>query len=226
MTLHIIDVLQGTDEWLQARLGMITASVVGQLITPKTIKPAANPATRALVAELAAERITQWIGDSYMSDDMIRGHLDEPYARDAYAQAAGHQTAEAGLLVRDMDGYQIGYSPDGLIGDDGLVEIKSRLPKKHLAAVVADEVPAENIAQCQAALLVSGRRWCDYVSFCGGMRLWIKRVYPDPRWRDAILTATAATERAITETIAAYHAHTEGLPMTERPVYQDLEIRL
>ena len=222
MTLHIIDVLQGTDEWLQARLGMITASVVGQLITPRTIKPAANPATRALVAELAAERITQWIGDSYMSDDMIRGHLDEPYARDAYAQAAGHQTAEAGLLVRDMDGYQIGYSPDGLIGDDGLVEIKSRTPKRHLAAVVADEVPAENIAQCQAALLVSGRAWCDYVSFCGGMPLWTTRVLPDPRWFDAITEAVATFEATAVEMVAAYRAATAGLPMTERTTHQEV----
>lgn len=226
MTLHVLDVLQGTDEWLQARLGMVTASVVGQLVTPKTIKPAANPGTRALVAELAAERITGWSDNWFQSDDMIRGHLDEPFARDAYAQATGIITDEAGLMVRSFDGYQIGYSPDGLVGDVGLVEIKSRRPKKHLAAILADEVPSENYAQCQAALLVSGRAWLDYVSFCGGMRLWVKRVYPDPEWHEAITAATAATEEAITDMVAAYHRNTAGMPTTERPAYDELELKL
>lgn len=224
--LRVVDVLQGTDEWLQARLGMITASTVGQLVTPKTVKPASNPASRALVTELAAERITGWIGDSYMSDDMIRGHLDEPYARAAYTQATGAEITEAGLLVRNLDGHDLGYSPDGLVGDDGLVEIKSRLPKKHLAAVVANTVPTENLAQCQAALLVSGRQWLDYVSFCGGMRLWTKRVLPDPQWQEALTEALHAAELAIDAAVADYYTNTAGMPEVERPVHDELEIRL
>lgn len=223
---RIIDVLQGTDEWFAARLGMITASVVGQLITPRAIKPAANPESRALVTLLASERIAGWPADSYSSTDMIRGHLDEPYAREAYTQATGTPITECGLMIRDLGGHSLGYSPDGMAGDDGLVEIKSRLPKKHVATVIADAVPAENIAQCQAALLVSGRPWLDYVSYCGGMRLWTKRVYPDPLWAEAIIAATEAAEKAISDAVATYHLHTSDMPLTERINHDDLELRL
>ena len=89
-------------------------------------------------------------------------------------------------MVRDDWGFKIGYSPDGLVGKDGLIEIKSRRPKKHLQTIIAGTVPAENMAQIQAGLLVSGRDWCDYISYCGGMRPWIKRVEPDTRWSPSI----------------------------------------
>ena len=64
-----------------------------------------------------------------------------------------------GFMIRDDWGYRIGYSPDGLVGDDGLIEVKSRRPKKHLQTILANEVPAENIAQIQTGLLVSQRKW-------------------------------------------------------------------
>src|SRR5690606_14766102 len=103
--------------------------------------------------------------------------------------------AEAGFMVRDDWGWRIGYSPDGLVGDDGLIEIKSRQPKRHLATILDDEIPAEDVPQIQCALLVSGRAWCDYFSFCGGMPMWVKRVYPDQRWFDAIVAADDAFEQ-------------------------------
>lgn len=102
------------------------------------------------------------------------------------------------------------------MGDDGLVEIKSRRAKKHLATILADEVPSENLAQCQTGLMVSGRKWLDYVSYCGGMPLWRKRVFPDPLWFHAITEAAAAFEESATTMTAAYHAATLGLPATER----------
>src|SRR5690606_34186370 len=86
VSLHVYDdLIQGTDEWMEARRGIVTASVVGQLVTPKTIKPAANDHSRALVAQLVAERITGWSEDPYVSHDMLRGSLDEPVARALYA---------------------------------------------------------------------------------------------------------------------------------------------
>ena len=78
------DLIQGTDEWFAARRGIVTASVVGQLITPKTVKPAANDYSRALTTTLVAERITGWTDRVYVSDDMMRGSMDEPIARDLY----------------------------------------------------------------------------------------------------------------------------------------------
>jgi hypothetical protein len=82
-------------------------------------------------------------------------------------------------MVRDDWGFSLGYSPDGLVGDDGLIEVKCRRQKKHLQTILADEVPPENMAQLQCGLLVSGREWIDYVSYCGGMPMYVKRVYPD-----------------------------------------------
>lgn len=214
LTIHP-ELLQGSDEWHNQRRGIITASAVGKLITPKTISPASNPESRGLTVLLAAERITGWTDPNYISDDMWRGIEDEPRARDKYAEHYA-PVAECGFMVEDRWGFQIGYSPDGLVGDDGLIEIKSRRAKTQLATILADEVPAENMAQLQCGLLVSGREWIDYVSYCGGMPMWPKRVYPQPKWFDAIVEAAKAFEDGVAEIIRVYGESTAGLHPTER----------
>jgi hypothetical protein len=209
------DLEQGSPEWLAARCGIVTASVVGQLVTARTFKPAENDTSRGLTNLLVSERITGHVEPMHVSADMERGTLDEPYARDAYHEHHAPVT-EVGFMVRDDFGYRIGYSPDGLVGDDGLIEIKSRAPKKHLATILSDEVPAENMAQIQCGLLVSGREWCDYVSFCGGMPLWTKRVYPDTRWHEAIIAAVELFETNAEDIINRYMDAVTGLPLTDR----------
>lgn len=218
------DLVQGSGEWLEARRGIVTASTVGQLITPKTVKPAANAHSRALTAQLVAERLTGWVEDPYVSHDMLRGSLDEPVARQVYAEHHA-PVDEVGLIVRDDWGWCIGSSPDGLVGDDGLIEVKSHRPKEHLARILAGDVPAEHMAQVQCGLLVSGRQWCDYISYCGGMPMWTKRVEPDPEWFDAILTAVEQFEVAAAEMAKAYEDAIAGLPATERSTY-DMEIAI
>ena len=212
------DLIQGTDEWFAARRGIVTASVVGQLITPKTVKPAANDYSRALTTTLVAERITGWTEEVFVSNDMMRGTMDEPIARDLYGRHYA-PVVEVGFMVRDDWGWRLGYSPDGLVGEDGLIEVKSRRPKKHLATILADEVPLENMAQIQAGLLVSGRAWCDYLSYCGGMPMWRKRVTADERWADAIIAAVATFEQVAEQMVATYRAAVDGLPTTERIDY-------
>lgn len=216
ISLHVFDDLeQGTDEWLAARCGIVTASVVGQLITPKTVKPAVNDYSRALTMTLAAERITGHVEPIHMNADMERGTLDEPFARDIYSEHFAPAT-EVGFMVRDDFGFRIGYSPDGLVGDDGLIEIKSRKQKKQLATILADEVPLENMAQIQTGLLVTGREWLDYVSYCGGMPLYVKRVLPDPKWHKAIIEAVASFEASVAQMLDTYQTATLGRPATER----------
>lgn len=224
MTLHVYtDLIQGTDEWLAARRGIVTASVVGQLVTPSTIKPAANDTSRALTALLVAERITGWTDPVYVSGDMLRGTMDEPVARAKYAEHHAPVT-EVGFMVREIaPGVRLGYSPDGLVGDDGLIEIKSRKPREQVRTILADAVPAANLAQIQAGLLVSGRAWCDYVSFAGGLPLYVKRVHPDPEWAAAITAAVIAFEQTAAQMVADYATAVDGLPMTERQTY-DLEM--
>lgn len=216
MSLKIFNELeQGSPEWLAARCGIPTASVIGQLITPSTVKVAKNDYSRGLTATLVAERITGHVEPMQVNQAMMRGTLDEPYARDAYSEHHAPAT-EIGFMVKDFGRYKIGYSPDGLVGDDGLIEIKSRAQKKHLQTILADEAPLENMAQIQTGLLVSGREWCDYVSFCSGMPLWTKRVLPDERWHDAITDAVLVFEATAAEMIATYNAATKDLPTTER----------
>ena len=221
MALRVLpDLAQGSDSWHDQRRGIVTASVVGRLITTKTLKPADNDESRGLTALLTAERITGYTDPTGQSDDMFRGIVDEPIARDVYSKHY-EPAIEVGFMVRDDWGFSIGYSPDGLVGDDGLIEVKSRRQKKHLQTILADDVPAENMAQLQCGLLVSGRKWIDYVSYCGGMPLYRKRVTKDPAWFRAIVAAVAQFETTAAEMVAAYTKKTEHMPATERA---DLEI--
>lgn len=216
MTMHILtDVEQGSEAWMDARRGILTASTIGQLITAKTIKPAANDYSRALTMQLVAERITGHTDHQHVTADMERGNLDEPIARNLYAKHHAPVT-EAAFITRDDWGWTLGFSPDGLVGDDGLIEIKSRLQKKQLATILSDTVPLENMAQIQAGLMVTGREWCDYVSYSGGMPLYVKRIYPSSNWRDAILEAGQAFEDTAKNMAAIYTANTAELAPTER----------
>lgn len=198
-------------------------ATVAQQAAVRTIEPATGDTARSLTRLLVAERITGWTDPTYMSDDMIRGREDEPRAIEVYAREYAPVT-KVGFLVRDEEWGQLGFSPDGLVGDDGLIEVKSRRAKKHLATILDDDIPAENMAQIQAGLLVSGRAWADYISFSGGMPLWTKRVFPDERWFDAIREAVRLFEKTATEMTATYRARVEGLPMTERIVYEEFVI--
>lgn len=209
------DIIQGTTEWDDVRRGLVTASAVSALLTA-TGKVANNEGSRTLANLLVAERITGHTDPTYQSDDMLRGLMDESLATAKYAEHFRVEVAEMGFMTREIDGNHIGYSPDGLVGDDGLLEVKSRRQKKHLATILADAVPPENVAQIQCALLVSGRAWCDYISWCGGMPMWVKRVLPDPVLHVAIVEALAAFEDNAAQMLADYAARTEGLPMTER----------
>ncbi|QWY84632.1 exonuclease [Microbacterium phage Footloose] len=216
MTIKVYDdLVQGEPEWLAARCGLLTASTIGKLITPTTLKVADNETSRGLTMTLAAERITGHVDFVYPTADMQRGTDDEPYARDAYT-AHFAPVEQVGFMVRDFGSYKIGYSPDGLVGDDGLIEIKSRRPKEHLKTVLKGLPPLENLAQMHAGMLVSGREWCDYISYSAGLPLWVKRVYPDTRWVNAITTAAETFEINVANIVNNFTNATHGLPMTER----------
>jgi hypothetical protein len=215
MTLAIHDVEQGSQEWLDLRCGLLTASTIGQLISPKTIKPASNDTSRALTTHLVAERITGYVEPTFVSADMERGNMDEPVARELYSEHYA-PAVQVGFMTNEFNGHRIGYSPDGLVGDNGLIEIKSRRQKKHLQTILDDAVPPENMAQIQTGLLVTGRDWLDYVSYCGGMPLYVKRVQPDARWFDALKSALDQFETTAATMLAAYPTAIAGAPKTER----------
>ena len=215
------DITQGTEDWNDARRGLVTASAIGALLTA-TGKVASNEGSRTLTNLLAAERITGYTDPTYQSDDMLRGLMDESLATAKYAEHYDVEVAELGFMTRgftsEIDGstFVIGCSPDGLVGDDGMLEVKSRRQKKHLATILADAVPPENWMQCQSALLVSGRSWLDYVSWCGGMPMWCTRVLPDHDLHAAMVEAVEQFEARVAVTLAEYEAAIVGLPATER----------
>lgn len=182
---------------------------------PKVLTVADNDTSRGLIATLAAERITGHVEDTPMTSDMWRGVDSEPFARDVYVEHFA-PVDEVGFMVRRFKGYTIGCSPDGLVGDDGGIEIKAPRAKTHVQTVLDDEVPAHYMAQCQTFLLVSGRQWVDYVSFSGGLHLYVKRVTADPAWAAAIQHAAANAEATIADLVSRYQAATTSLPMTER----------
>lgn len=221
LTIHK-DLEQGSDLWHDVRRGIITASTVGKLITPKTIKPASNPESRSLTISIAAERITGYTEPTYVNDDMARGVEEEPIARNWYSENHAPVT-EVGFMAEDKWGFQLGYSPDGLVGSDGLIEIKSRRQKTQLSTWLNDEPPIEVMAQLQCGLLVSGRQWIDYISWSSGMVPYVKRVLPNQKWFDAITDAVTTFEENVAVMVRTYQRKTQGMTPTERTNY-DLDL--
>lgn len=219
------DLIQGSDEWLAARCGLLTASEMKLIITP-TLKVADNDKTRAHVWELLAQRITGHVEPQYVSDDMLRGQEDEIEARLVYAKHYA-EVEEVGFITNDEWGFTLGYSPDGLVGDDGLIEIKSRRQKYQIETIASQKMPDDYTIQVQTGLLVSGRKWCDFVSYSGGLPMVTIRVFPDPTIQAAIVEAATVFEIKLAAKRAEYEAVIASkarLIPTERRIEQEMVI--
>lgn len=199
------DFEQGSGEWLAARCGLLTASEMKHIITPSKLEFAKNDKMRAHAYELAAQRVSGYVEPHYISDDMLRGHGDEILAREAYS-AEFAPVVEAGFITNDQWGCKLGFSPDGLVGDDGIIEVKSRRQKFHIETLASGEMPADYMMQVQTGLLVSGRVWCDFISYCGGWPMLPIRFYADPAVQEAIVRAATAFEDQVQDLIKRYHA--------------------
>ena len=212
MSLEIFpDLEQGSPEWLAARCGLLTASTIGRLITPK-LQLADNETSRGLIETLVAERITGHIDPIYPNADMQRGTMDEPYARDLYRKQYAPVT-EIGFAVRTINGQRLGASPDGLVGKVGGLEIKSRSPKIQLRTILTNEIPTANLAQIHACMFVLRRTWWDYCSYAGGWPLHVIRVHRDPLWDAVITDALEKFEDDAARMIDTYQIATDGKPV-------------
>lgn len=214
------ELVQGSDEWHDARRGLITAGSMKLILTP-TLKIAQNEKERQHLFELLAQRITGYTEPAYVSDDMLRGREDEIYARALYSEKYAPVT-EIGMVTNDQFGFVISSSPDGLVGDDGLIECKSRLQKYQVQTMIEDEVPDEYMLQIQATMLVTGRAWCDFISYCGGLPMYVKRVFPDMAMRDAIIQASTGFEHRIATALRLYKENAANFHPTERREYEDI----
>lgn len=197
---------QGSLQWVAARCGLLTASEMKLIVTP-TLKVADNDATRLHLYDLAAQRITGTVESAFQSYDMIRGQAEEVEARGKYAAAFG-PVREVGFVTNSKWGFTLGYSPDGLVGDDGQIECKSRKPKYQVQTVVEyavkNTVPSEFMIQLQTGLLVTEREWIDLVSYSPKLPLAVMRVYPDDKIQAAIVAAAEAAEAKIAHIISTY----------------------
>lgn len=214
---------QGSEEWHALRCGIMTASEVKLILAP-TLKAASNEKERAHLFELLGQRITGYTEPRYISDDMLRGQEDEIEARIRYAENFA-PVAECGFVTNDDHGFVIGYSPDGLVGDDGLIECKSRRQKFQVETILADEVPAEYMAQIQTGLLVTGRKWLDFISYSAGLPMFVKRVWPDAVVQDAIIEAAYQFEQRLQTALAKYLRMLASMPVlinTERTIEQEI----
>jgi putative phage-type endonuclease len=171
---------QGTPEWFAQRLGKVTASRVADIIAKTKTGVAASRGN--YLAQLVAERLTGQAADSFKSGAMQHGTETEPMARMAYETETGQMVTEVAMIQHPKI-EMAGASPDGLVGEDGLVEIKCPNTSTHIATLMADKAPSGYMAQMQWQMACTGRAWVDFVSFDprmpDDMQLFIKRVPRD-----------------------------------------------
>lgn len=227
--IHHPDLIQGSEEWLAARCGLLTASEMKLILTP-TLKIAANDKERSHLYELLAQRITGHVEPRYVGDDMLRGQEDEIDARILYAKTYA-LVDDVGFVTNDKWGFTIGYSPDGLVNDDGLIECKSRRQKYQVQTIVEnvtdDTIMPEYMLQVQTGLMVAEREWCDLISYSAGLPMATVRVFPDAVIQEAIVAAAYAFEARLAAAMAKYHAAVSSdarMIATERKVEQEMYI--
>lgn len=198
--------LQRTEEWLRARSGKITASPI--LKVYKRLKNGSYSKERETYKfQIIAERLVGTTIEGRKSAAMMRGVEKEAEARDRYARTTNLPVTEAPFVPHPHIG-DAGASPDGFVGEEGLVEIKAPQSQTAVEILLTEEVPEEYYAQCQWQMCVTGRKWCDFVVFDDrlppSMQLFVKRIQRDD---DLIRTV----EKEVREFIAEVSADIERL---------------
>jgi YqaJ-like viral recombinase domain len=177
----LADIAQGSREWHECRCGLVTASEFAAVIAKGQGK-----VRRAYMLRLAGERLTGEPVETYSNRHMERGKALEEEAREAYAFIHDAQPELVGF-VRDLElAGGVGCSPDALLGDDGVLEIKTKLPALMVEALLRDDMLPEHIAQVQGALWVTRRRWADVVCYWPTLPLCVRRVGRDEDYIDRL----------------------------------------
>ena len=179
-----LDCEQGSQEWVEARLGIPTASEFSRIVTSTgKLSASRGPYLGELLAEYC---LGETYSDFGMTEWMERGKVLEPSARKYYSFHRDADVESVGFCYRDQ-ARMVGCSPDGLVGgDDGLLELKCPSPGKHVFWLAQGVLPREHFAQCQGALWVTGRPWIDFMSFHPQLPPLIVRAEPDPSYQAAL----------------------------------------
>lgn len=224
ITIHK-ELLQGSEEWFAARCGLLTASEMKHIITPAKLQYSNSEKERSHLYELAAQRVTKYVEPGYISDDMLRGKIDEVDARELYS-AKYAPVQEVGFVTNDKWGFTLGCSPDGLVGEDGMIEVKSRKQKLQFEAIVTGEMPTEIMLQLQTSLLVTERKWIDAISFSTGMPMMTARVYPDSTVQEAILAASKLFHEKLDNLLKVYDDQMKSPQMRLVPTERRLPLEM
>jgi YqaJ-like viral recombinase domain len=190
--IEVFNMPQGSDEWYEVRRGIVTASEFGTLLMQGR-GGGDSKTRRTYMLKLMGERLTGDPMYRYSNDHMERGHDQEPAARELYAFQADVEPQAVGFIKNGS----VGCSPDSIVGDDGMVEIKTKLAHLHLDVLLGDTVPNEHMAQIQGQLWVAERQWCDFVSYCPKLPLFVKRVVRDEAFIERIAKAVDLFEREL-----------------------------
>lgn len=172
--MRIVECDQKTPEWFKSRCGIPTASNFDKLVTSEGKQ---SKQRGKYMSQLAGERVCGVAEESYQSAAMLRGIEVEEEAKDFYEFTTGSTIKKVGFCLSDCGKY--GASPDGMVGEDGLVEIKCPTLAVHVGYLLEDRLPTDYVQQTQGQLYVTGRKWCDFISYYPSIRPLVVRVYPD-----------------------------------------------
>ena len=174
---------QGTVEWTEARLGIPTASEFSRIVTAtgKLSKQRDGYLAELLAEWCLGEPVTNFMGNEWTE----RGQVLEPEARKYYAFQRDLDAETVGFIYLD-EARMVGCSPDGLVGEDGLLELKCPMAPTHLLWLCRGVLPPAHNAQVQGELWVTGRAWCDFMSYFPGLPPLLVRVEPDSKYQAAL----------------------------------------
>lgn len=201
---------QGTDEWKQQRCGKATASRIADIIA-KGRSGAVSASRKNYAAQLVCERLTETVEETYTSKEMAWGTEKEPEARAAYAflYADGQEVTKAGFVDHPTIA-MAGASPDGFVGEDGLIEIKCPNSATHIDTLLNGTIKGEYITQMQWQMACTGRQYCDFVSYdprlSDHLKIYVKRIPRDPKFIIELETEVSAFLREVSATVAALEA--------------------
>lgn len=203
--MDILDIEQGSAAWHQCRCGKITASRIDDVMS-KGKGGAESASRRNYRMELVVERRTGIQEEGFVSKDMLAGQEREPFARAAYEIARGVFVDQVSFIDhRSIP--MCGASPDGLVGDFGMVEIKCPKAATHYGYIVGGKVPADYQLQMLWQMECSNRKWVDFVSFCPSFdkksQLFVRRFYRDDERLKVIREAVVDFERQVSMAVMA-----------------------
>lgn len=203
---------QGSVEWLAARCGSTTASCFADAISVLTRKSGSKEAGDPTAAsdkycyDLAIERVSgRPYGEPVKAWTLERGHALEVEARIEYEAQTGYLASESGVIL--TDDRRFGYSSDGLVEDDGLIEIKCPVDSVKIIDMLRTGDVSEYYHQIQGGLWISGRKWCDFVQYVpalenGGNHLFVKRIERDEAFIDQMVEKLLAFDARVNEAVA------------------------